>query len=53
MKLDKLKWKKAGTWLVSVLVAAMVLAGLFLSWLGTLVNCETSDAGEDAVLLGE
>lgn len=48
MKIDKLKWKKAGTWLVSVLVAAMVLAGLFLSWLGTLVNCETNDAGEDA-----
>lgn len=48
MKLDKLKLKKAGTWLVSVLVAALVLAGLFLSWLGTLVNCETSDAGEDA-----
>lgn len=40
--------KKAGIWLFSVLVAAVVLAGLFLLWLGSMVNCETSDAGEDA-----
>ena len=46
MKTNKPKMKKAGLRLVCMLVTSIILAGLFLSTIGTLVSCEKGKSNE-------